>query len=367
MQQLWSRLAVITAIAIVGCNCGEHKADPHQATAHVPKKGARVAGGTPTPPIDDPDFGKIKDYVPAEFKSGADRWKDTGVYLDGKLIGMLSFAELPLALKPTWVAVQASAPKRGDHPEETGWRWRQERRYKFTDLLVALGVDLHKVKALHIYGAHLTESFICTGKDLLSKKADNLQFRFGGKTEGKALPVVPHDLGNGIGSDKISAVMVYAEKKPPDFDRTVGFTLDGELVEGVPYYGEPLRGGVRVYLDDKFVAYIKRQELPVAKATVDADGSPHWKLYDVLRDQGVDPKLLDRVVEAWVIRNEQRNERIGGDELPELTFQADAQSSRSSATSGSVLLGPNKYAARAIALHTKAVDPATFPARLPDE
>src|SRR5438309_1851973 len=43
------------------------------------------------------------DWVPAEFKNGKARWKDTGVYLDGKPVGMLSFGELPFALLPVWI------------------------------------------------------------------------------------------------------------------------------------------------------------------------------------------------------------------------------------------------------------------------
>ncbi|HTK17047.1 MAG TPA: hypothetical protein VL769_11690 [Acidimicrobiia bacterium] len=365
MQQLWLRLAGVTAIAIAVSGCGTNKTDPQKANANdAGKHGARIEGGTPAKPIDDPNFGKLKDYVPAEFKSGADRWRDTGVYLDGKPIGILAFAELPLTLKPTWLKVKASAIKRADHPEELGWRWAKERRYKFTDYLISVGVDPKRVKAIHVYGPHTTESVVVTGEQLNSKAAENFTFRFGAKVAGKAIPDVPPDFGNDLSPDKITAVMIYVDKKPPTLDRKQGMILDGELVDGVPYYGEPLRGGVRVYLDNRLVAYIKRQELPQASATIDADGNPHWKLFDVLSSQGVD---ASKVVEAWVIRDEQRKERIAGADLVGLEFQASAQASKSSDSAGSMLLGPNKYPARAIALHTKPVDPASIPALDPDE
>jgi hypothetical protein len=121
---------------------------------------------------------------------------------------------------------------------------------------------------------------------------------------------------------------------------------------------------VRVYLDDKMVAYIKRQDLPIASSVPDAQGQPSWKLYDVLAGQGV---ATDKIVEAWVIRSDKREERIGAEELPTLMFSAGAQASKSSSSSGSIQLGPNQYAARAIALHTKPVDPATFPHAEPFE
>ena len=56
------------------------------------------------------------DYVPAEFKLGASRWKDTGLYVDGKAFGILVFGELPAALEPVWVEQEVSRlepPKEG--------------------------------------------------------------------------------------------------------------------------------------------------------------------------------------------------------------------------------------------------------------
>src|SRR5262245_33928224 len=35
------------------------------------------------------------DFVAAEFKKGASKWKDTGIYIDGKPVGVLNWGELP--------------------------------------------------------------------------------------------------------------------------------------------------------------------------------------------------------------------------------------------------------------------------------
>src|SRR5512135_3255490 len=52
-----------------------------------------------------------EEYVPNEYRTGMSRWKDTGVYLDGKPIAFLNFDELPIALKPTWIKDKVSDNK----------------------------------------------------------------------------------------------------------------------------------------------------------------------------------------------------------------------------------------------------------------
>src|SRR5687768_3702296 len=114
------RLGVLLAITVgVGCRDGK-PAPENKVTDTKPKKVSRVPPGNPLDPnqilhspVDDKD-----QYIPAEFKSGADRWKEIGVYVDGKPRGMLAWAELPLALKPTWVPIQVSANVRYGHPED---------------------------------------------------------------------------------------------------------------------------------------------------------------------------------------------------------------------------------------------------------
>src|SRR5688572_20049483 len=95
---------------------------------------------------------KDEEWVPAEFKSGAARWKDTGVYLDGKPIAFLTWGELPIGLKPTWLKDRVGANKRPG-TSDLGWRWGQQRFYRFTDYLTALGIDIKKIKELHVYGS----------------------------------------------------------------------------------------------------------------------------------------------------------------------------------------------------------------------
>jgi hypothetical protein len=290
------------------------------------------------------------EWVPNEFKAGMARWKDTGVYLDGKPIAFMSWGELPVSLKPVWVKDKISTNKRPG-TNDLGWRWARQRFYRFTDYLKTLGVDIRKVKELHVYGPKFTQTIIATGADLQSPEAQGFMFRFGGNVYGKAIPQVPDEFGNGKTPDKISSVMIYIEKKPPDLVPHEGLFLDGVEQIGVPYFGDPIRGGVRIYLDARLAAIIKRQELDPKQATKSADGELEWKLSDVLAAQGV---VTDKVVEVWVIRDEKRQDKLPGSELATLTFQAGAQAK------GGVLLG-GKLRANAIHLSTRAIKDDEIP------
>jgi hypothetical protein len=318
----------------------------------------------PPAPATSPDAARAKvdeypdkdEYVPAEFKQGADRWRDTGIYVDGKFFGLLSWAELPLTLKPVWLKVKASAPKRYG-TSDTGWRWAKERRYRFRDLVVSLGLEPTKVKEIHVYGPRFSESIVVTGKELASPAADEFYFRFGGTNRGKALPSAPEGLGRGGTPDKISSVMIYVEKAPPEYDRDVGFTLDGEVQTGVPYFGTPLRGGVRVYKDDRLVTYIKRQDLPADQANT-TSGEPRWQLFSYLTAHGVD---VADVVEAWVVRDEKWAEHIEAADLASMWFSAGAQAK------GHIELGDQKWKTQALILRSHKVAAADVPALDPEE
>jgi hypothetical protein len=295
------------------------------------------------------------EWVPKEFTAGLARWKDTGVYIDGKPVGFLNWGELPLGCKPSWLRDKVSAEKRYG-TNDPGWKWARKRYYKFTDYLKAVGVDLHKVKEVHVYGPKTSQTLIVTGKELLSPAGNEFWFWFGANTSGKPIPHAPENFGNGRIGDKVNALMVYIDKKPPTLVENEGLFLDGVPQEGVPYYGEPIRGGVRVYLDDKLATIIKRQELDPKKATKAADDSPQWSLPGFLAEHGVDTK---HVVEMWTIRGEKRSEKFSGAELAAMTFQAGSQSK------GGVLVGDKLVLANAIALHTRALKPEDMP--LPEQ
>lgn len=364
------KLLAVAAAASLAAACGGEK-DPTSVRPApvVPTLTPMpvVAPAPPRPPSeDDADPPKAKDgkkgdkndseWVPAEFKAGASRWKDTGVYLDGRPIGFLTWGELPIALKPVWIRDKVSTSKRANS-SDPGWRWAQQRFYRFTDYLKAVGVDISKIKEMHVYGPRFTNSVIATGKDLQSPEAKDFLFQFGGSVTGKVIPKVPGDFARGNPPDKAAGVMIYIEKEPPRLVRDVGFVLGNEPQYGVPYFGDPIRGGIRIYLDDHYAGIIKRQDLD-PKKSITPSGEPTWSLPAFLASQGVDTK---KVVEMYVIRDDRRHEKITAAELATLTFRANAQAK------GGVLVGDQRVRANAIALHTRALKADELPYVTPDD
>jgi hypothetical protein len=299
------------------------------------------------------------EWVPAENKKGASRWKDTGVYLDGKPVGFMQWAELPSTIPVVWFEDKVSANKRPG-TNDPGYRIAKQRMYRFTDYLTAIGIDIKKIKELHVYGPKMTSTLIVTGKELQSEQAKGFFFRFGSNTGGKAIPTTPGAFGNRNVPDKISGVMVYINKQPPKLVPDVGMVVPGETEpnSGVPYFGQPLRGGIRLYVDDKLGGIIKRQDLDPTLAETDKDGVMHYKLAEVMKKMGIDTK---KSVEVWVIRDERWNEKLDAAEVTKMTFTASSQQK------GGILLGDKKVRAQALAFHSKPVDAKQIPTVTPDD
>jgi hypothetical protein len=353
-------LVAISAMAFAACSGDKEQVSVRPAPVQPTMAPQPVAAPAPaTASSQDMKKGDKNDeeWVPAEFKAGAGRWKDTGVYVDGRPIGFLTWGELPITLKPVWVRDKVSINKR-PNTNDPGWRWAQQRFYRFTDYLKAVGIDVNKVKEMHVYGPKFTNSVVATGEDLRSPLAKQFLFHFGGSVYGKAIPKVPEGFGGGNPPDKVSAVMVYLEKEPPKLVPQVGFVLGNEPQLGVPYFGDPIRGGIRIYLDDRYAAIIKRQDLDPTKAIKSASGEPSWSLPALLAAQGVD---TSKVVELWVIRGELRTDKLTKEELASLTFRANPQAK------GGVLLGDKGIRANSIALHTRAIKKEEIPFITPDD
>lgn len=361
------RLLALSLFALVACKDATGKSEP---TAAEPATARDPGSAAPQIAESNAKLDELKsekdaakgdqqdnDWTPAEHKSGMARWKDVGVYVDGKPMGFLTFGELPITIQPKWVKDKVSQDKPPGCPECPAWKWSKQRFYRFRDYVTAIGVDIRKIKVMHVYGTRLSQSVVLTGKDLLTKQADDFMFRFGMDVAGKPLPWVPEGFGNGKTPDKIAGVMIYIDRKAPTVTRE-GIELDGQPVTGVPYYGEPIRGGIRIYLDDKLATIIKRQELDPAKATKSASGELSWSFGEFLKSKGVDGS---KIVEGWLIRDERRAEKLPFAELEKMLFAASSQAK------GGIILGDNKLRANAIALHTRPIKQEELPVILDEE
>jgi hypothetical protein len=338
-----SRVPLIILVFFLGTACRQPAPEVDAKTSAAP------AVAAPAPDAEATAAARL-----AGAGAGAGRWKDTAVYVDGQLVGMLAFGELPIALAPVWIEDDVSVPVQPGQ-KGRGFRRAKQRQYRFSDYLRAVGVDAGEVKELHVYGPKPSEVLVVTGAEL-RRRGDELRFRFGGEVSGKAIPVVPDGIGNGRSPDKIAAVMVYVARTPPTLVRNVGLVLDGAPVAGVPYAGEPLRGGVHVYVDDRLATVLKRKLLADAPAAAAAPS--RWPLLELLEAQGIDTR---RVVEMWVIRSERRHERLTRAQLARATFELGASAR------AVIHLGDVEIPAGALALHSRALRAAELPRILPDE
>ena len=326
--------SVLCGLLLLGCKekqPPETVADPVVAAAD-----SEVAQPNGAQEPDEDGMGEgDEDWVPNEHAEGAKKWKDPYIYIDGEAVGILAFAELPATLEPMWVDE--------DDPMPGGEKPPKVRRYAFRDLVKAFGVNPAKVKEIHVYGPRQSESVVVSGKQMA--KTPGFQVRFGGLVFGKPIPVIPPSLGDVRSPDKISAVAVYVDKKPPRLVKNEGFYLGDELIDGIPYHGDPIRGGVRVYKDDRLVSVIKRRDLTDRSlATKDAEGKVHWKLLPFLESQGV--KTDDIVAGQWIY-DELRQGELDAGTIKSATFEADAQAKGEVEVEGKP--------AQAIALYTKPI------------
>jgi hypothetical protein len=263
--------------------------------------------------------------------AGRDRWRGGGVYLDGVPIGALKFAELPDSLEPVWETHRRRLPfKQGEAPrfEET-----KVARYRITDYLQALGIRLEDITEVQLLGGR--NSAIVVTRDDLLRHADDVMFKFAGGNFGKAIPIV-RDVPVGTSFDGLLALTIYMKKPPPRLTADETLELDGVPQRGIPYYGQPLREGIRIYVDGRMVAVLKRNLIAGSSMP-----STRWQLGEILAQQGVTTQAIDRME---LIHDETRSARLAFAGV-DFAFNPGA--------SGEISVGAQNLPANALALYTK--------------
>ncbi len=314
-------LLAIAALALPGCSKKRDKSpDPVPAKA-TPAPTAQANAGDGVADSDG-RHRNIQDWTAAEFKGGHGKWKDPGVYVDGRQVGALWFGELPRSLEPTWIDdVDDLDFKPGDKGPRT--RKVKVRRYRLDKYLEAVGVNIKKVKRVNIYGGKGNVSNISGAQ--FRKFRKTIQFGFGRITSGKAIPYYPEGLQLHQMFDRMVGVAVYVNKEPPKLDKD-DFPLgaDGNPTADIPYFGKPIRGGIRVYKDDVLAATIKRKHLdPSAAYAIHKDnGELAYDVVPTLKALGVN---MSDVVNAEVVYDERRVKIIHRDDLLKRSFVATSQ------------------------------------------
>lgn len=281
------------------------------------------------------------DWIPGENRNAKGRYRDTGVYVDGKPVGFLAYGDLPSGLEPVEVEGRMM---REFGPGDRGPRTEaiRYRRYRLADYLARVGVALSRVREVHVYGGPRIAGRI-TGADLRRAKG-GITFSFGRGDGGKALLHLPPGLRLGTSFDHIAAIAVYLDLTPPRIRPSAEVEQGGAIVTDIPYFGEPLRGGIRVYKDDRLVTVIKRRLLAGEDHLASWKGDRlRWRLAAVLAELGV---RLDDVEFGQLISDERRGRRIPGAELRAAWFVADP------ARRGVVALGDAAEPMQGLALFT---------------
>jgi hypothetical protein len=278
---------------------------------------------------------------------GMAMFKEAWVYVDGKAVGVLREAEFP-PLPEVWVdQVEYLDFKPGDPgPHE---RIYQVRRWALADYFEAVGVDLKKIKTVLLHGGR--GSVFIDGKDF-RKLRKKFLFDLTGNNNLKLRVFVPDEIRPKLNTsfDRYAAISVIVDKPAPTTNESNDVLIDGVIAEGIPYYGQPLRGGVRVYLDGALALVIKRNALGDEGRV--APGKDEWSVRGLLEARGVKAELGA----ADVIDKDQTVSRVDGSRAEAMTFKTDSQAQ------GSVVLDSGeKISALMLWSEGKVPPPRVFP------
>ena len=210
------------------------------------------------------------------------RFGQSPVYVDGVPTAVVAYGELPPWLATRWVTLNDG---------------RKVTRFVFADYLRALGVELRRVQGVHFYGGRGRVGTISGAE--LRRVRHRLLFSF---TKGDAGKMRMHwggDVGVSSSIDKVQAIAVYVERKPPRWDRGKWGLVDDDGVEyrGIPYAQAPLKGGVRIYLDGRIAHVLKRNrtfERKIEPARM-VGGVPYFGMFDYLDQVGVGARRVAAV------------------------------------------------------------------------
>lgn len=189
---------------------------------------------------------------PAEGEHGAGKkgggFKESAVYVDGHAKGVLRFSELPATIKPS------------ARPEIDGLD--VARYFRLDEYLEALGIDLAKIHEIQVYGSH-DRIAIITGDELRTHR-EGLIFDFTQQTGGKprARWAQTHALPHHPMVDVIMNMSIYIDKPAPTLAHG-DMWLDGKVVDDpIPYVGDGVPKGTRVYVDGRLEGWVRRKQLP---------------------------------------------------------------------------------------------------------
>lgn len=355
-----SRVPGLVAILALSLGCGNRsdgsvkKESVGTASGSAPTPGSGSGSQAPNPGDVDhtkTGSGSGKEVIHGEKWSDTEKggqafkaYKESWVYVDGVPKGVLIYAEMPVGLPVAWKDDVEGLDFGPGHkgPKE---KKIQILRYRLADYLQAIGVDLKKIKYVYIHG----KGVVALPGDQFRKNAHGITFDWVGNDLSKTRFFWPTNMKTNTSYDRYVAVSVFIDKPPLELDRHNNPHINGQEVFGIPYYGTPLRGGFRVYVDNKLVTIIKRNELSkVGRTNLDKPKDPpEWDLLKLLQSQGIEVEPVAGDVVVAKDRIQQSRTRLDEAYVKGLRFKQESESS------GGLLIGKDGLAATALHLYTK--------------
>ncbi len=274
------------------------------------------------------------------FKS----FKETWIYVDGEAVAAMLVPELP-DIPVAWTLQQEDLDFVLGQPE-SHIRKFYVRRWRLTDYLQALGIPLKKIKMVYLHGG---SGVVAVPGDVLRKFSDGLRFDLTGMDKTKSRFFLPSDMPHFGGFDRYAGVSVLINKPVLEVDIHKNLIQDGVVVTGIPYHGNPERGGIRIYRDGRLALVIKRNTLGAAGRVTPTE--PRWDFAAVLKANGAS----DQAVAAADIVYRGVRTRVDGKLFTNLQFATNSQAS------GEILLGSDAVPANAILMYSKGRVPADKP------
>jgi len=278
-------------------------------------------------------------------QGGFSMFKEAWVYVDGRPVGVLRESEMPDGLPVAWTETEQDI---AFDANSTGPRSLKyfTKRWRISDYLRAVGVDLAKVKMVVAHGGR---GVVAIPGDDFRKFQDGLRFDLTGVNRMKLRVFLPRGLPRDTAFDRYVAISVIVDKPVPEVDHVGNsLMLDGEEIGGIPYHGTPLRGGVRIYLDGRLAMVLKRNALGDAGKL--PGPTPRWNLGALLEANGIATADL---AAADVVNRDQRERYPGFDPK---TFNVAA----AEGASGKILVAGTDDVVEALQLFSKGKVPAPW-------
>lgn len=285
------RLFLFVLVFALGCSSGGES--PVAAAKSAIPAASSTPSGAPvdSASADEPPAPASSGVLPGGGEAAPDdgnkgkrrKFGDAAVFVDGQPRGVLRVLELPQKL-----------PRR----DATLVDGRVVARWRVFEYLQILGVDVAKLKALHVLGGRGRTAVI--PGDEIRRLEKELLFSFTrGATGGKPRFHWPPGIQSNTTIDVVGALCAYVEKDPPRYDKKLRalFAADGTKFEGIPYASaEDLPKGTRVYDDGKYLGAVKKKLLPDALLAVGSTvDNPRFSLEKYLTSRGLDPSRAKAV------------------------------------------------------------------------